>query len=307
MTTQACGTRRTASSTTSCRPTARRMPLRVRSMVGLLPLCRGHHARAARSWRGCPTSPLDASGFIANQPRVRRRGRRAHDPGRASTGRLLVDGRTRAAAPDARADARRAGVPLAHGLRALSRRHRDRPFMLDLGGAARDGRLRAGRVDQRPVRRQLQLARAGLVPASTTCSSRRCGRFAATSATTSSSSTRPAPGVKRTLAEVADELARPADRTVLARLRRRAGRCSATTSCSRPTRTGTTCSGSTSTSTATPAPDWAPRTRPAGPDSLRRACCTAPTPLSKSRAPDHGERPDTLSRCPPPRNRPAPP
>ncbi|MGH3619004.1 MAG: hypothetical protein ACRDQV_13450, partial [Pseudonocardiaceae bacterium] len=64
--------------------------------------------------------------------------------------------------------------------------------------------------------------------------------------------------------------------------------------------------GFTSTSTETPAPGWAPHIRPAGPDSLRRACCTAPIPLSKSCAPDHGERPDTLSRCPQPRNRPAP-
>src|SRR5690349_10944723 len=42
-------------------------------------------------------------------------------------------------------------------------------------------------------------------------------------------------------------------------------RSSATPTCSRPTRTGTTCCPSTSTSTATPAAAPAPPTRPAGP------------------------------------------
>ena len=50
-----------------------------------------------------------------------------------------------------------------------------------------------------------------------------------------------------------------------------AGRCSAASRSSRPTRTGTTCSCSTSTSTATTAPASARATRPAGPAPSR--CC----------------------------------
>ena len=49
-----------------------------------------------------------------------------------------------------------------YGLRALSKYHDDHPLWVDLGGYARLGRLRAGRVAHRHVRRQLQLAGAGL-------------------------------------------------------------------------------------------------------------------------------------------------
>ena len=51
-----------------------------------------------------------------------------------------------------------------YGIRALSRAHREQPYMLEIGGAGAPGRLRAGRVDDRPLRRQLELARADLVP-----------------------------------------------------------------------------------------------------------------------------------------------
>ena len=52
-----------------------------------------------------------------------------------------------------------------YGLRSLSAVHRDQPYVMHINGVERDDRLRAGRVDQRDVRRQLQLARADLVPA----------------------------------------------------------------------------------------------------------------------------------------------
>ena len=128
------------------------------------------------------------------------------------------------------------------------------------------GRLRARRVDVGPVRRQLELARPGLVPDQL-------------------------PGHR-----VALELGRVHGRRLPGRVpdrlrawrsacatwprtspagwcpsgsttRTAAGPCSGATRSSRPTRTGTTCSGSTSTSTATPGPGSAPRTRPAGPGS----------------------------------------
>ena len=52
-----------------------------------------------------------------------------------------------------------------YGLRALSAYHREHPYELDVEGVRATHRLRAGRVDHGDVRRQLQLARAGLVPA----------------------------------------------------------------------------------------------------------------------------------------------
>ena len=51
-----------------------------------------------------------------------------------------------------------------HGIRAISRRHLEQPCVFDWGGQALRGPLPAGRVRHRHVRRQLQLARPGLVP-----------------------------------------------------------------------------------------------------------------------------------------------
>ena len=50
-----------------------------------------------------------------------------------------------------------------HGIRSVSRWHLEHPYTFDVAGAEY-GAVRAGRVDQRNVRRQLQLARAGVVP-----------------------------------------------------------------------------------------------------------------------------------------------
>ena len=49
-----------------------------------------------------------------------------------------------------------------YGLRAVSRWHAEHPFTLDVDGMRVDDRLRAGRVDDRHVRRQLELARPDL-------------------------------------------------------------------------------------------------------------------------------------------------
>ncbi len=50
-----------------------------------------------------------------------------------------------------------------HGIRALSKYHATHPYMLNVDGQTHRGGLRAGRIDQRDVRRKLQLARAGMV------------------------------------------------------------------------------------------------------------------------------------------------
>jgi hypothetical protein len=52
-----------------------------------------------------------------------------------------------------------------YGLRSLSAYHREHPYVLDGARGPRGDRLRARRVDGRDVRRQLQLAGTGVVPA----------------------------------------------------------------------------------------------------------------------------------------------
>ena len=76
-------------------------------------------------------------------------------------------------------------------------------------------------------------------------------------------------GRQMTLFEVAQELAERLIGIFLRDAIRRAGRCSAAPRSSRTTRTGAICCCSTNTSTATTAPASAPATRPAGPAASR--------------------------------------
>ena len=148
-----------------------------------------------------------------------------------------------------------------HGLRAVSGIPSRSPARLR---RLRDPRLRARRVDDGDVRRQLELARADLVPdelpadrgarpARPLLRGRVHGRAARRlRATACGSSTSPASARRRLVSIFTEDADRPAAGV------RRAARCS------RTTRSGTTCSRSTSTSTATPAPASARRTRPGG-------------------------------------------
>ena len=56
-----------------------------------------------------------------------------------------------------------------YGVRSLSRVHREHPYVLELDGQHYEVHYAPGRVRQRDVRRQLELARAGVVPGRTTC------------------------------------------------------------------------------------------------------------------------------------------
>ena len=265
------GRARTASSTTSCAsPTARRMPLRVRSVVGLLPLCATTTLGTRDAARACREFAARLRWFLDQPARVRATvvGAR-RTSATAPSGRLLsMVGAGRSCVRILARDARRGGVPVpVRPAGAVAARTCDAAVRRStLGGSDVHGRLRAGRVDDRPVRRQLQLARARSGSRSTTCSSRRCAGSPRSSATTCWSSTRPARARSCTLA-------RGRRRPVAAGW----SRCSSTTRDGRrpvfggvravPDRpaTGATCCRSTSTSTATPAPGWAPATRPAGP------------------------------------------
>ena len=148
-------------------------------------------ARAARRQRGADQGAVDGRHDPDAGGRRRRRGRcwtgsQVGDQAVRRVPRRAGPARPRAAGAS-RAAARRAGQPAAaarawsgstgwsgcstklfdpaeflspYGLRALSAYHRDHPYVLDAGGHARGDRLRARRVDDRDVRRQLQLARA---------------------------------------------------------------------------------------------------------------------------------------------------
>ena len=147
---RACGTRTTASTTTCSRfPTAARVPLRVRSMVGLLPLCGRDDAR-----RGDPRPLPEFAARLALVPREQaavphgHRATRTTAPARpagccrssAATGWMRVLGRC----------STRTEFLSPHGMRSLSRHHASTRSSLELGGAVGHRRLRAGRVDARP-------------------------------------------------------------------------------------------------------------------------------------------------------------
>ena len=150
-----------------------------------------------------------------------------------------------------------------HGLRALSAWHRDHPYELDVEGISGQHRLRAGRIDHGHVRRELQLARPGLVPAELP-DDQRAGAL---------------PPVLRRRADhrVPDRVGRAAHAGLVARdlsdrlisifTRGPDGRrpCFGGTDCCRTIPPGGTTWSSASTSTATTAPRSVPRTRPAGP------------------------------------------
>ena len=162
-----------------------------------------------------------------------------------------------------------------HGLRALSRRHRDAAVQARARRADRDGRLRARRVDDRPVRRQLELARTGLVPGQLPVH-----RVAAAAGTTwlgddVHGRVPDRLGQRLRLRDVAADLARRLVVDLAARRRRPPAGLRRDREV--PDRPGVArpAASSTSTSTATPAPGSVPRTRPAGPASSPTCCAGA--------------------------------
>ena len=155
-----------------------------------------------------------------------------------------------------------------HGLRALSRRHLDRAVPDRDRGLPGVDRLRARRVHQQPVRRQLELARPGVVPGELPVHrvDAALGR-----------------GARRDVHGRVPDRVGPAPAPARRR-RRPVGRGWSRSGCPTPTATGPspgasrssattpsggTCCCSTSTSTATPGRGSAPRTRPAGRASWR--------------------------------------
>ena len=141
-----------------------------------------------------------------------------------------------------------------HGVRAVSAAYRDHPFVLHAGVEDEtEVRLRARRVDDRPVRRQLELARAGVaageLPAAAGAAPlRRGGRH--------HDPLRVPRGIRsdRVLHRPRGGPRRPARRALPAGCGRAAGGVGRRPALRHATRPGATRSSSTSTSTATTAP-----------------------------------------------------
>ena len=108
-------------------------PLRVRSMVGLLPLC-ATTTLGTQTLQRLPDFAARMRWFLTNKPQYRGVVGETHVRD-GHEGRLLsvVDGERLARILTTMLDEREFLSP--HGLRALSQRHRDEPFVLDLDGA----------------------------------------------------------------------------------------------------------------------------------------------------------------------------
>ena len=179
-----------------------------------------------------------------------------------------------------------------YGIRSLSRVHREHPYVFDVDGQEYRVRLRAGRVRHRAVRRQLELARAGLVPGQLPAHRGAGALPPLLRRRRSRSSARPARAgcmnLQRGRARARARLAAP----LPARRRRARGPCHGDDARyrGRPALAATSCC-STSTSTATPAAASARATRPAGPRS-----CSAASRTARRRPGDGSAVPPTESR-----------
>ena len=149
-----------------------------------------------------------------------------------------------------------------YGVRSLSRFHRDSPYTLSLGGQEWTVDYEPAESHTARLRRQLELARTRSGSRSTTCSSRRSSASTTSTATTSRSSI-PSARAHSERSTRWRPTCRPARVALPARRVTAAARFSVTTR-PRRTRSGATGSCSTNTSTATPARALARRTRPAG-------------------------------------------
>ena len=201
-----------------------------------------------------------------------------------------LDGLARPAAPGGRDPVRRGGVPVA--ARPAIAVEATRGDLLRARPARRRDRLRAGRVADRDVRRQLQLAWTGVV-------ADQLPRHPGAAPVRPVLRRGPPGRVPHRLGAAADPAARsPATSPTgwssiwLPGRRRSTSRATGVRTSSTSTRRGGTTCCSSSTSTATSAPASAPRTRPGGPRWSPTSSSTRPSLRLKGRRESPGRKVD---------------
>ena len=159
-----CGTRRTASSTTCCAcPTAARRGSRCARWSACCRCARPPSSRSDFASR-FPRVVEGAERFLERYPELLEHVARPDELGRARPAPARRP-RPRQAAPASwRACSTRTSSSSPHGIRSLSRYHLEHPFVFRVRRSGLPRRVPAGRVELGAVRRQLELARADLVP-----------------------------------------------------------------------------------------------------------------------------------------------
>ena len=172
-------------------PDGAAIQLKVRSLVGLLPLCAATVFERDLLER-YPMLLERVAEFVAASPTRCRSSPTCPAPS--------PEGRRITSLVDERRLRRILAVMLdedeflgAHGIRAISRRHLEQPCVFDWDGQEYNVHYLPGRVGHRHVRRQLQLARPGVVPDEPGDPPRARLSCIATTATGSRSSAPPAP------------------------------------------------------------------------------------------------------------------
>ena len=176
---RACGTRRTSSSTTCCNcPTGGRMPLRVRSMVGLIPLFAVEVLEPDTARRSCPSFTRGCEWFLKYRPDLAQLVSRWNEPAQGER-HLLSLLRGHRMKRLLRADARRNRVPvrLRHSLAVADATATSRIVFEHATAQKFTRRLRARRIELAACSAAIRTGAARSGCRSITCSSSRCSEL----------------------------------------------------------------------------------------------------------------------------------
>ena len=138
------------------------IPLKLHSMVGLVPLFAVLAAPSPKSDK-LPSFAEQAKWFLQHRPDLLQNVAPVGTPGKDNLQLLAILSRDRLVAVLRRMLDSEEFLS-DYGVRALSRYHLEHPYVFNAGGQKVLSQVPAGRIGQPPVRRQLELARANLVP-----------------------------------------------------------------------------------------------------------------------------------------------
>ncbi len=143
-------------------PSGQAIPLKVRSMVGLIPLF-AVETLEPELLDPVPEFTKRVEWYLTHRPELAALVSRWQDRGSGER-RLLSLLRGHRMKELLRRMLDESEFLSDYGIRAISRYHLDHPYRFEWNGNVNDSRVPAGRVHFRPVRRQLELARPDLVP-----------------------------------------------------------------------------------------------------------------------------------------------